>query len=110
MKANDPINVQMVTPEGTTPTRIYTQEIKSFSRLGKEIRISPKANISVNKPGFKTEFFVESVDVLIGIGKDHAADLIMSKDSWEALLAGAEVSITTTEEFKRKYVYKIRNK
>ena len=71
-----------------------------------EIKISPKANITVNKAGFKTEFFVETVNVLIGIGNDHNADLIMSKDAWDALLKGEKIHITTTEEFKKKYVYK----
>jgi len=85
-------------------TRTYNQEIEYFTRLGREIKISPKANISINKAGFKTEFFVDTVNVLIGIGKDHTADLIMTKDSWEALNNGAKISITTTEEFKKKFL------
>lgn len=105
-KTNETIGVEMVTPKGKKATRTYLYEIERFTRLGKEIKISPKANITVNKSGFKTEFFVESVNVLIGIGKDHTADLIMSKDSWEALNKGAKVNIETTEDFKKKYVYK----
>jgi len=96
--------VKMVFPKGSKSTRIYQQEISTFGRLGKEIRISPKANISLNLPGFKTHFFVETVNVLIGIGKDHTADLIMTKDAWEALKDGAKVDITTTEEFKKKFL------
>ncbi len=83
----------MVTPKGKKATRIYQYEIERFTRFGKEIKISPKSNTTVNKVGFKTEFFVETVSVLIGIGKDHTADLIMSKDSWEALNNGAEIFI-----------------
>lgn len=105
-KTNETVGVEMVTPKGKKATRTYQYEIERFARLGKEIKISPKANITVNKAGFKTEFFVESVNVLIGIGKDHTADLIMSKDSWEALNKGAKVNIETTEDFKKKYVYK----
>ena len=77
-----------------------------YARLGKEIKISPKANVTVNKAGLKTEFFVETINVCIGIGKDHTADLIMSKDAWESLNKGEKISITTTEDFKKKYVYK----
>ncbi len=106
MKNKESIGVEMVTPENTKPTRMYKYEIENFIRLGKEIKISPKANTTINKPGFKLEFFVESVNIVIGIGKDHVADLIMSKDAWEALNDGEEVSITTTEEFKKKYVYR----
>lgn len=105
-KTNETIGVEMVTPKGKKATRIYQYEIDHFTRLGKEIKISPKANITVNKAGFKTEFFVETVNVLIGIGNDHTADLIMSKDAWEALNKGEKINITTTEDFKKKYVYK----
>lgn len=96
--------VIMVTPKGKKATRTYDYIIKNFGTLGKEIKISPKANITVNSAGYKMEFFVESVNVLIGIGKDHSADLIMSKDAWEALKKGASISITTTKEFKEKFL------
>jgi DNA-binding winged helix-turn-helix (wHTH) protein len=95
--------VQMVTPGNGKVTRNYHQEISKIRSLGKEIKISPKSFVTVNKPGFKTEFFVETVNVLIGIGKNHTADLIMSIDSWEALNAGAKVHITTLKEFIKKY-------
>ena len=105
-KTNEIIGVEIVTPKGKKATRTYCYEIDSFARLGKEIKISPKACITLNKPGFKTEFFVETVNVLIRIGNDHTADLIMSKDAWEALNSGEKINITTTEDFKKKYVYK----
>jgi hypothetical protein len=98
--------VVMVLEEGEKATRNYYQTIKSFVRLGKEIRISPKVCATVNKSGFKTEFFVETVSVNIGIGKDHTADLVMTVEAWKALLNGAEINITTTEEWKKLYVYK----
>ena len=87
-------------------TKVYSQYIESFQRLGREIKISPKANVCINKPGFKTEFFVTTINVVISIGKNHTADLIMSEDAWNALRDGEEVSMTTTEEFKRKYTRK----
>lgn len=95
------INVENVTPENGKVTRTYSQKMSNFFRLGKEIKISPKATAMVNAPGYKQEFFVESVSVLIGIGKNHSADLIMSKEAWEALKNGEEISITTTQEFKK---------
>lgn len=98
------IKVTMVTPVGKRPTRTYEQEITRFTALGKEIRISPKANISINKPGFSTKFFVDTVNVLIGIGKDHTADLIMTRDAWEALNKGASVDITTVKDFKKNFL------
>lgn len=98
------INVSMVTEEGKTPNRIYSYAIDHISSLGKEIKVSPKASVTINKPGFKTEFFVETVSVVIGIGKDHTADLIMSKDAWEALKNGEEINITTTKEFVKNFI------
>jgi len=78
--------------------------IDTFGRLGREIKISPKTNINVNKAGYKTEYFVPTVEVLIGIGKDHAATLIMDIEAWEALKSGEEIIITTTKEFKKKFL------
>lgn len=100
---NEESNVEMVAPKGKTVTRLYSYFIQRFARLGKEIRISPKANVSVNRPGFKTEFFVESVNIVIGIGNDHTADVIMDIDAWKALKEGQKVHVMTTEEFKEKF-------
>lgn len=82
----------------------HTKVTSRFVRFGKELRISPKSNATLNAPGFKAEYFVETVSVLIGIGNDHAAELIMSKEAWLALTSGAEASVTTTEQFKKQYL------
>lgn len=92
--------------ESTVDSKISSvihQHIEAFGRLGTEIKISPKANICKNKPGFKKEFFVETVSVTIGIGKDHTAELVMTKDAWEALNAGEAIHVTTTGEFKKMH-------
>lgn len=96
----DIIKVVTVGANSKRGTRNYEYEIDGLGRLGKEIKISPKANITFNKAGFKTEFFVPFVNVLIGIGNDHTADLIMTVDAWEALNKGEEIHITTTEVLK----------
>lgn len=101
---NKLIKVEMITPENGRVTRNYEQEISNFGSLGKEIKITPKSHITINKPGFKTEFFVETVSVLIGIGKDNTADLIMSREAWEALKNGEEINITTLKEFKERFI------
>jgi hypothetical protein len=103
MDRKENFNVSMVTPEGKQATRTYAYQIEGMAPLGREIRISPKANVTVNKAGFKTEFFVPTVNVLIGIGKDNTADLIMTVDAWEALKSGEEISITTVKEFREKF-------
>lgn len=102
---DSPIGVENVTPAGKKATREYQYVISRISSLGKEIKISPKSHCTVNKPGFKTEFYVETVNVCIGIGADHTADLIMTVDAWEALNEGQPVNITTAKEFNDRYVY-----
>lgn len=98
------INVEMV---GDGPVNIrFSQHILGTFRFGKEVKVSPKANACFNKEGYKAEYFTETVSVCIGIGKDHTAELIMTKAAWNALNDGAVVFTTTTEEFKRKYIYK----
>lgn len=94
--------VEMIDTEGK-PKIIFKQHIKSFGRLGKEIRISPKSHCCTNKASYKAEYFVDTVSVCIGIGKDHTAELIMTKEAFDALNAGAEVNITTTEEFRKNF-------
>jgi hypothetical protein len=89
---------------------VTVQLVNFFARLGKEIKISPKAHISVNNPGYKIEYFTDTVEICIGIGKDHTATLIMEREAWEALNAGAKPNVITTEEYKKKYVYKVRKK
>lgn len=77
------------------------KKINHFVRFGKRIVISPKATAEINTAGYKKHFLVDSVSVIIGIGKDHTAELVMEAEAWEALKNGQEVSVTTTNEFKK---------
>lgn len=104
-KTNENIKLVLESPTGN-PTRTYGYEITHFDRFGKEIKISPKANAMFHPKGYKMEFFVDTVSVVIGIGNNHVADLVMSKAAWDDLQLGAKPSVETTEEFKKKYIYK----
>jgi len=98
------MEVIMVGEPGKPVTREYKQIIEKFSTLGKEIKISPKANLCINQPGYRSEYFVETVSVTIGIGTDHTADLVMSKTAYEALINGAKIDITTNKKFKKEFL------
>jgi hypothetical protein len=76
---------------------VKKQSIKGFAKLGREIKISPKSNVIFNLSGYTVQHYQESIEVLIGIGKDNTASLIMSKEAWDALLAGEEISIETSK-------------
>lgn len=79
------------------------QTVEAFARLGKEIKVTPKSNISINKEGFKVEYFEKTVSVNIKIGFDHTALLVMTEDAWKALKAGDEVTVVTTKEQQKKF-------
>lgn len=98
------VKVKMVNEEGEKRSFKYSQEIKGFKPLGKELKISPKANATINAAGYKCEYFVETVSVVIGIGDDHVAELILDVESWEALKSGEKVSITTCKQFKEEFL------
>ena len=105
------IEVEMVYPEDPSDiTRIYKQIIKEFKPFGRILCISPKSNMSINKAGYKAEFFVDTVSVLIGIGNDHTADLIMTKEAWDTFVNGADISIDTVKEFSDRYITKKKKK
>jgi len=86
-----PVSMKLSIPAGMT-----------YSSLGKGIKVSPKANVSVFTPGYAIEFNEPSVEVTIGIGKDHTAHLVMTKNAWEALKSGEIVDIETVQKFKEK--------
>jgi len=94
----------------TKVRKVTNSPIQHSARLGRGIKITPKAHINIMLPGYKVEYLIESIEALIGIGPDHTANLIMSVEAWEALRNGANINIMTTEEYKKKYVYKIRKK
>lgn len=82
----------------------YKSKPLNYGTLGKRIQISPKAMVSLNGPGYQMTQYTPSVEVLIGIGKDHVAHLIMDQEAWEALKAGEEVNIDTLKEFREKFL------
>jgi hypothetical protein len=103
-KIEGPIHLEMVSGLSGERNVDYDYETQYCSRLGKEVRISPKAMASINKPGFKVEFFTETVTVCVNIGENHCADLIMTKSAWEALKSGEQQNAITISEFKRSYL------
>lgn len=95
------LGIQMVLKPGSKPTREYKQTINGLGKLGREIKLSPKACVTVNGPGFCADFKVDTVSINIGIGPNHTADLVMTTEAWEALKAGAEVNVHTVQQMKK---------
>ena len=79
-------------------------QITNHGKLGRAIRIGKNSHVSFNAPGHKREYFTPTVDVLIGIGKDHTATLIMDEESWKAFKEGKEINIESLKSFKSKFL------
>lgn len=77
---------------------------ENHGQLGKRIALGSKTHITKNKPGMKMEFFTPTMQVLIGIGKDHVAYLIMDEDAWKALNKGQKLDVETLTTFKEKFL------
>lgn len=82
------------------------KEALNYGTLGKEIKLSPKTYISLNKAGYGIDFFTPTVDIVIGIGNDHVAYLIMPEDAWKALNSGDEINVTSLKDFKENFITK----
>lgn len=90
--------------KSTPPTRSTKNSYpNNHGELGRELRIGKKSHVYVNNPGFKVEYFVPSVELLFGIGKNHTASIIMDTDAWEALQKGEETSITTLQQYQDQF-------
>ncbi len=77
---------------------------ENHGSLGKRIEIGAKSHITKNKAGAKYEFYTPTIELLIGIGKDHVARLVMDEDAWKALKADRKVSIDSFQEFKKRFL------
>jgi len=85
---------------------IHSSDILGHVYFGRELKISPKSDATVSGPGFKSEYLEETVSVLIGIGRNNTAELVMTKRAWEAFVNGEEVDITTVKQFAAMYIKK----
>ena len=83
---------------------ITTSYPENYGVLGKRIEFGARSCVSKNRAGMKVEFFTPTVQVLVGIGKDNVAYLIMDEDAWEALKAGEEINIDTLQDFQNKFI------
>jgi hypothetical protein len=72
--------------------------------LGRRIEIGSKSHITKNKAGMKAEFFTPTIELLIGIGNDHVAHLIMDEDAWVAFKKGQKTHINTLKDFTEKFL------
>jgi len=88
-----------------TPVKsIYHTFPENHGKLGKRIEIGATAHVSLNKSGAKYEFFSPTVELLVGIGRDHVARLVMDEDAWKALKKGQKINIDSITTFKKKFL------
>lgn len=75
------------------------QRPTAWVELGREITIPADAKATINEPGFTKEFHVRTVEVIIGIGKDHTASLVMDVEAWKALET-EKISVISLKAFE----------
>lgn len=81
-----------------------SQQIENFGSLGKRLEIGARSKVAINKAGFTLTHYNPTVDVLIGIGKDYVARLIMDVEAWEALKNGEPIDIDTLASFRKNFL------
>ena len=69
------------------------QEVVDFIKLGKPIGLSPKSRMSVNSAGFKVEYHVPTMSLVVRIGDKEVGDFVITKEAWEELKQGGEVQL-----------------
>ena len=70
----------------------YEKGIRKERRLGRKLVI-PKNTIVEIEPPHTIEYCTEVVSLIIGIGNDHTADLIMDKEAWKVFKKGARIDL-----------------
>lgn len=86
--------------------------VTGTTKIGREIKISPKSMASVNDSGFALEFYEPTVSMVIGIGNDEIMHLVMSKDAFKSLkkerlsmpLWASGKGIVAAEDHTKEYV------
>ena len=73
--------------------KIVVNQLKTMHNLGRTLKVGAKSLVTENSEGYEIKYFGETIEVLIGIGKDHTASLIMDKEAWGVFKSGEEVHI-----------------
>ena len=79
-----------------------TQVLSGATQLGKEIKLSPKTVVLLNKENFTLQFDEESVMVRLGIG-DEEAFLVMSVKAFDKI-KDTEVIGQTIKQFRKGFL------
>lgn len=62
-----------------------------------DLNIGKDTIINFTDAGLKQEFYTETASIIIGIGNDHTAELVMDKDAWIALNNKEEIHISKSK-------------
>lgn len=65
--------------------------------LGRRLEINSHAMAIKIPAGYCVRYMDDVVEVIIGIGNNHTASLIMNKYAWEELKSGEEIHINNYE-------------
>ena len=86
-------------------SKAYEPNETSTDILGVNIILPTMTMVSIHEGGYKITYFEDTVIVIIGIGKDHTAELLMTKRAWEALNDGKSINITIDVDPARDFSF-----
>lgn len=70
---------------------------KEEQKFGVNMAIPNNAIVEIHNAGTKREYFTESIEVLIGIGKDYTASLIMDLEAFNELKKGKPITFNISQ-------------
>jgi hypothetical protein len=104
LSPNDKIMAKKANSENDNVRSIVNAYPENHGALGKRIELGARAHVTKNKSGAKYEFFSPTIELLIGIGNDSVARLIMDEDAWKDLKKGRKVNVDSLQTFKKKFL------
>jgi hypothetical protein len=82
----------------------YQHFTENHGSFGSAIKIGPKSHVMLLAEGASRKYHMKSIEILVGIGKDHTASLTMDIEAWEALKSGEDVKVATLKEFRENFL------
>lgn len=97
-----PFEIRM--SDDKNPKLNYQFTVNDVTKLGIPIKVGAKAAVMHHPDGYRLEVNGEAVSVVLYIGDHYAADLVMTRDAFEAIQNGEELKAYTYQQFKEDHL------
>lgn len=76
------------------------KEIVGITRLGREVKVSPKTEVIVKEPGHEIKYKKRSVIAKVQVVGAGEIVLSMEESVWNAINLGAEIKVKTIKKYR----------